>query len=76
MRFQLDTTGWSIGAVLIPAGTEINLDKPDAQLTEFEKLAKSHLPPPMNALALDDASEALMRRAYPWHGHLIRRATG
>jgi hypothetical protein len=71
MRYQLVDHGWPIGQWLIPAGTIIDLSKPDTQLTDFEKLAKGRVPP-LNALALDPECVELMRTAYHSHHHLLR----
>jgi hypothetical protein len=72
MKFQLDQTGWPIGQFVVPAGTTLDLGKPESQMTDWEKLARGRAPP-MNALALDDEAEQTMQRAHPWNLNMIRR---
>ena len=72
MHFQVNT-GWAIGQFLIPAATIINIaDKPDAELSEFERLAKGRIPP-LDACALDADAAILLWRAYPWHRDRLYR---
>jgi hypothetical protein len=73
MRFQINQ-GWAIGQTLIPASTIIDIaDKPDHELTEFERLAKGRIPP-LDATALDYDSALVLWRSCPdHHRHRLRR---
>jgi hypothetical protein len=72
MKFQVNT-GWPIGQFLIPPATIIDIaDKPDAELSEFERLAKGR-PIPIDCTALDFDSALTLWRAYPEHRHRLRR---
>jgi hypothetical protein len=72
LRYQL-TQGFVIGAVLIPAGETIDLDpnKSEAQLSDFSKLARGHIPP-AEAIALDDEARELIAWAHPSRQHPSR----
>jgi hypothetical protein len=72
VRFQVNQ-GWAIGQFLIPPATIIDIaDKPDAELSEFERLAKGR-PIPIDCTALDYDSALTLWRAYPEHRHRLRR---
>jgi hypothetical protein len=72
VRYQVNE-GFVLGQVLVPAGTVINLTKADAELTEFERLAKGR-PIPIDATALDaDAAVAILRSCPDHHRHRLRR---
>jgi hypothetical protein len=72
MRFQVNE-GWPIGQFLIPASTIIDIgDKPDHELTEFERLARGR-PIPLSATALDYDSALVLWRAFPEQRHRLRR---
>jgi hypothetical protein len=74
MRFQVGN-GWVIGAVCIPASVIINLapDKREEDHTEFEKLARGRLPPPIDSCALDWDCAVTMWRAYDGLRHRLHR---
>jgi hypothetical protein len=72
VRFQVNQ-GWPIGQTLIPAATVIDIgDKPEHELSEFERLARGKIPP-LDATALDYDSALTLWRAYPEHRHRLRR---
>ena len=71
MRYQL-ANAFVIGQFAIPAATFINLDKPENELTQWEKFAKGHVPP-LDAIALDWDCADVMHRAYPGHRHRLKR---
>jgi hypothetical protein len=73
LRFQINGGGYLIGQVLVPNSTIIDLTKPDAELTEFERLAKGH-PIPIDSTALDaDAAISILRSCPDHHRHRLRR---
>jgi hypothetical protein len=73
MRYQINGGGWAIGQTLIPQSTIIDIaDKPDHELTEFERLAKGRIPP-IDVCALDADAAVALWRAYPWHRDRLRR---
>ena len=72
MRFQINGGGFLVGQVHIPASTVIDLTKADADLTEFEKLARGKVPP-LDSTALDADCALVLWRAYPWLRHRLRR---
>jgi len=72
VKFQINGGGYLVGQVLIPASTVINLTKPDAELTEFERLARGR-PIPLDVTALDYDCALLLWRAHPSRRHLLRR---
>jgi len=71
MRFQLKDTGWPIGQYLVPVGTILDLGNPT---TDWDRLAMSHMPPPLNAVALDQECAEFMHRVYPGQRHLLHVA--
>ena len=73
MKFMLQTP-WPIGQFCIDAGVTIDLGKPEAQLSDWEKLARGRIPP-IDALALDEECAQHMRRCYPGFLHRLRKAT-
>jgi hypothetical protein len=72
MRYQINQ-GWPIGQFLIPPSTTIDIaDKPDHELSEFERLAKGRIPP-IDVCALDADAAIALWRAYPFHRERLRR---
>jgi hypothetical protein len=67
-RYQL-TTGFVVGAVLIPAGTTVDLNKPPQFFNEWEKLANGR-DIPADAILLDSGAVRAWRKAY----HEVGRA--
>ena len=72
MLFKLVRHGWFIGDKLIPEGQVIDTSASD----DWARLASGHMPPPLNAQALDQATYNSMVAAYPNHRHLILSAPG
>lgn len=70
MRYQL-TQGFVVGQFLIPPGTEINLSKPESEMTDWEKLAQGRVPP-AGAIPLDDEARELVEWAHPSRQHPSR----
>jgi len=71
MRFQLKNHGWPIGDKLVPTGTILDLGNP---ASDWDRLARDHMPPPLNAVALDQEAFDVMWRAYPGQRHLLHQA--
>jgi hypothetical protein len=72
MKFQVNT-GWPVGQFLIPASTIIDIgDKPEHELSEYERLARGRIPP-LDAVALDADAAIAIWRAYPFHRDRLYR---
>jgi hypothetical protein len=73
MKFQVNGGGWAIGQFLIPASTIIDIaDKPEHELTEYERLARGRIPP-IDVCSLDCGAAIALWRAYPWHRERLHR---
>lgn len=75
MRYQL-LTPWPVGQFCVEAGTVIDLNKPEVEYTQPEKLVEGHTPPLFSTLALDWDCAETMWRNYPEFRHKLRRALG
>jgi hypothetical protein len=75
MRFQM-LQDWPISQFCISAGTFLNLDKPEAQMTQCERWAENRTPPLNAILALDWECAWVMHEAYPEFRHRLRRQLG
>jgi hypothetical protein len=83
MRWQLMGTGWPVngGALVVPPGAIIEgrVDLIGNQIGVAEATWDGHvvpMPPPLNAMALDNDGARLMIKSYPDHRYLLHFGPG
>jgi hypothetical protein len=72
MRWQIGGSGWPCGQFLVPPSTIIEAEVRDGEIAGpvLWNGNKLPMPPPLDAVGLDDAAALFLLRAYPeelWH---------